>query len=131
MGFAISGLFQTQAHGRRSTALGSVGSAAAGTEHRHKRFAGVAAHLTIDLDGTESGVARLALCALFAGRSLRTLRTLRPLGTLRTSRPLRTRNALNPLRPLRACRTLRTSVALRAGIPTTSGQRNSDGNNDH
>src|SRR5215470_5386221 len=116
------GLFQTQTNGRRSTALGSVGSAAAGTEDRYERFAGVATNLTIDPNGTESGVARLTLCPLFAGRSLRTLRSLRPLATLRTSRPLRTRNALYPLRSLRACRTLRTSIALRARIPTTAGQ---------
>jgi hypothetical protein len=101
---------QTEAHGWSRAAFCSIRRAAARTEHRHQRFARLAGHRSVALDGTKFDSRRITLVALIAFFSLSTLRTLRS---------LRTRDAL---RTLRASRTLWARFTFRAGISAACGE---------
>lgn len=141
--FLSQALFShAEADRRRRRAFCAVRRPATRTEHRHQRFARLAACRAVSLNDTQAGGSRVALVALGAGCTrvaLITLRTwcaLRPLRSLRARLSLCPGHTLNALCTLRTRGSLRARLAFRSGIPAATGKRKGDtddeyGNNSH
>src|ERR1019366_7265098 len=121
----VSRLLDAQTDRGSRPALRTIRSATARTEHRHQRFARLATHRPIGLDGPDvrcPGITFVALVSFVARGSLGTLRTLGTCGTLRA------RDTLYPLSTLGACRSLSARITLGTGVSAASCERKGKGN---